>query len=292
MYVTIKQYYGQLGNHLFQIATALAYGMKYNTPVILPKWKHISYFPYLSQYCTISDMNDIPYDNIHRHYIWSDSNIIPYMKGRVALDGYYQCYNLFKDYIITIRRALQPSLDITSKMKSKWFNTSLKRCSIHVRRGDTINTMKSSPLFSSFFFPVLPLAYYESTMKYMKSLCPNIVFYVCSDDIQWCKDHLKDVKFIDSNENMMEDFVCMMLADHHIIGNSTFSWWSAQLGNADVETIAPIPWFGPHIESFRGRHIIPENWIPIEYPINSSYDIIMIIIVILFIILVIIIIRS
>ena len=292
MYVTIKQYYGQLGNHLFQIATAIAYGRKYNLPVILPKWKHFNHFPYLFQYCTLSDKSNIPYDTIHTHYMWSGPYTIPYMKGRVALDGYYQCYDLFKDYIEDIHQALRPHPDLISKMKSRWDIDGNNTCSIHVRRGDTNSWWKTNSMLSSFFSPVLPLSYYESAMKYMKSLYPNTTFYLCSDDMEWCKLHFKDVIFIDSNSNMMEDFICMMSCNHHIIGNSTFSWWSAQLGNEVSRTIAPVPWFGRHIETIRGHYIIPDDWIKMEYPIDYSFDIIMIITLILFVILILIIIRG
>jgi hypothetical protein len=52
----------------------------------------------------------------------------------------------------------------------------------------------------------------------------------------------------------------MSLCRHHIIANSSFSWWGAWLNpRPDKVVIAPKKWFGnaPHDT----RDLLPANWI-------------------------------
>ena len=57
------------------------------------------------------------------------------------------------------------------------------------------------------------------------------------------------------------DMQLMSLCRHHVIANSSFSWWGAWLGqHENTITLAPSTWF-----RFRERpDIIPDNWIKID----------------------------
>ncbi|MEM9982327.1 MAG: alpha-1,2-fucosyltransferase, partial [Bacteroidota bacterium] len=56
---------------------------------------------------------------------------------------------------------------------------------------------------------------------------------------------------------------------HHIIANSTFSWWGAWLNANDNKiVVAPQQWFKPNAQWYDGnpadtRDIIPEAWLTI-----------------------------
>jgi hypothetical protein len=134
--------------------------------------------------------------------------------------------------------------------------------SIHVRRGDYVQYSGS--------FPPITMEYIEAALQKIKTgKC--IVF---SDDIRWCKenfDHLNtsmlQFEFSEGRSDR-QDLEIMASCKHHIIANSTFSWWAAYLGhNPDRIVICPSAdtWFG--ISSGVKRPVfdlIPPNWIQIK----------------------------
>ena len=59
-----------------------------------------------------------------------------------------------------------------------------------------------------------------------------------------------------------EDFYLMSRCRHAVISNSTFSWWSAWLGEAGKPgriTVAPDMWFAP-AANIDYSDIIPDRW--------------------------------
>ena len=65
------------------------------------------------------------------------------------------------------------------------------------------------------------------------------------------------------NESNVEDLIHMSLCDHNIIGNSTFSWWSAYLNkNKNKIVMAPkSEWYGPGYSHFILDDLFPEEWV-------------------------------
>ena len=93
-------------------------------------------------------------------------------------------------------------------------------------------------------------------------------YYVFSDDIAWVKENLPLPKafFIDWNKGTesWQDMMLMSRCRHHIICNSTFSWWGAWLNPRENKTvIMPERWFR-HCET---PDICPDKWIKV--PINQ-----------------------
>lgn len=77
--------------------------------------------------------------------------------------------------------------------------------------------------------------------------CLSILLYF-SDDIAWVKENLplQNAVYIDWNtdEDSWQDMMLMSHCKHHIICNSTFSWWGAWLNpNMDKTVIVPSRWF-------------------------------------------------
>ena len=52
---------------------------------------------------------------------------------------------------------------------------------------------------------------------------------------------------------------------HHIIANSSFSWWGAWLSQQKGINLAPYKWFNPETAKFNIHDFVPESWKIVEY---------------------------
>ena len=111
---------------------------------------------------------------------------------------------------------------------------------VHVRRTDYLDIPA---------FQVNDESYYHDSMDELRARLPNARFYVFSDDTEWCRREFRnpDTEVIDSGAlaaNPLHDLYLMSLASHHIIANSSYSWWAAWLGDKpDQQVIMPERWF-------------------------------------------------
>ena len=114
--------------------------------------------------------------------------------------------------------------------------------SIHVRRTDYLDEehIKIHNLCSE--------TYYKNAISMVRQKHPNAVFFIFTDDKEWCKEHFKGHNFI--NVELQEgeftdvaDMLLMSRCKHHIMANSSFSWWSAWIGDTPEKmVIAPSKW--------------------------------------------------
>ena len=106
-------------------------------------------------------------------------------------------------------------------------------------------------------------AYYNKAMDYMEQRLGNCQFYFFSDDIEWVKEHYRKSNALYIESNMFEryqnwfDMCLMSFCSHHIIANSTYSWWGAWLNPREKIVIAPKTW----ARSKNFADICPVEWI-------------------------------
>lgn len=130
--------------------------------------------------------------------------------------------------------------------------------SVHVRRGDYLSDKYRQALGD-----VCTETYYSKTMEYMEQRLGNCQFYFFSDDIEWVKEHYQKSNALYIESNMFEryqnwfDMCLMSFCSHHIIANSTYSWWGAWLNPREKIVIAPKMW--ARTKDF--ADICPTEWI-------------------------------
>jgi len=112
--------------------------------------------------------------------------------------------------------------------------------SIHIRRSDYLGVANGSI--------VLDFEYYQNAIRLIRARVKNPRWVIFSDDIPWCRSQfalLEDAVFVVGNDHEpWEDLRLMMACQHHIIANSTFSWWGAYLGrDRSGTTVYPDYWF-------------------------------------------------
>lgn len=178
------------------------------------------------------------------------------------LDGYWQSEKYFAgcDEILreefSVRTALKgPSVELAQRMRSQ---TSV---SLHVRRGDYVANPHTAAVHH-----VCDAEYYERCIDYMGGKLENPEFFVFSDEPEWARENLRipyPTTVVSHNDVLSDydDLRLMGMCDHHIIANSSFSWWGAWLNpSSEKIVIAPRLWFGPSGPQDT-QDVVPSNWV-------------------------------
>jgi len=179
---------------------------------------------------------------------------------RSYLIGYFQSARYFTDHAEEIRRDFQfvaepdrRNADLLREIEAS------PSVAVHVRRGDYVSDATTHAVHG-----VLDLDYYRAAVDRIRIRQPNPRIYVFSDDLEWCKQHLSlrcAMSFMDHNAGKgFEDLRLMSRCRHHIIANSSFSWWGAWLNpDADRIVVGPKRWFA---DSTRNTSdLYPPGWL-------------------------------
>ncbi len=265
---------GGLGNQMFQYAAGRALALRLGVPLELDisfygAGRHRSFE--LGKFGIVAAMaakrglfakllggkDALPeFDEAHFHFDPRFDDL----HSPVKLEGYFQSPRYFAGYSENIRRELTPpnpvdreTLALGARMGGEG------SISLHVRRGDYVSKPSAASVFSQ-----CTLDYYR---KALKQLPADLPVYVFTDDLVWAKSNLefgRALIFAGDRPVVtgLGDLWLMTKASHHIIANSTFSWWGAWLKTAIGTTIAPTPWFKTDENS--DVDLIPENWLKIE----------------------------
>ena len=176
----------------------------------------------------------------------------------VTLEGYFQSERYFAEHDEMIRIELAPPVPHDEGVQTIAREmTDCSATSLHVRRGDYVTNAKASQMYCA-----CGMDYYRDAMERIPG---NDPVYVFSDDIAWAKENLPPAKPLvfpnpGVSSTALSDLWLMTQATHHIIANSTFSWWGAYLaGPGRGLSIAPKRWFTD--ESIDDGDLIPDGWI-------------------------------
>lgn len=273
---------GGMGNQMFQYAAAKNLALKLGTELLLDiesLKRHgerpfdLGHFSITDKIANPNDFSKLGYSvfsypliKIKKHpnyYLEKEFTYNENLKNislPVYLDGYFQSEKYFKEFETEIRKLLsfklaanQNELIFTQKMQSS------TPVSLHVRRGDYVTNPKATAQMG-----ILDLYYYQNAMEILESKIANITYFIFSDDVEWVKSNLKvsrPVIYVTGNngENAFRDMRLMSQCHHHIIANSSFSWWGAWLNpNQEKVIVAPRKWFQQAISD---QDLVPSHWL-------------------------------
>jgi hypothetical protein len=175
--------------------------------------------------------------------------------------GFFQSEKYFKPVETSLREDFAFTTLPAGKNKAYADSISNEQAvSLHIRRGDYVNVPETNQ-----FHGVCSISYYQQAIELIASKVEHPVFYIFSDDMQWVKNNFNIVRphiFVEGNDaaTNFEDLRLMSLCSHHIIANSSFSWWGAWLNPvADKIVIAPKQWMKD--PGFNTPDLIPETWV-------------------------------
>lgn len=281
----ISQLYGGLGNQMFQYAAGRALSLRFQVPLCLD----ISWFSqkqdnnttvrtyqlgiFKNITATIQNRGSFPCQRLitrirkylpfsrvicepHFAYWPGFAEITP----PARLDGYWQCEKYFIEFQKEIRHDFTfPALPEKAEQLSRQIAETPESVSVHIRRGDYVNNPQTQTFHGN-----LQQDYYGKALQTIKNFYGKTRLFMFSDDPQWvrknfdCCGHdavIVDLAFPDAPHH---DMHLMSQCKHHIIANSSFSWWGAWLGTPQGMTFAPKRWFNaPEIDT---STICPASW--------------------------------
>lgn len=265
---------GRLGNSMFQIAACIGYAKKYGYQWGVPSDQRessiLTHFPNLPR---CDDQNKRYHEHPPRHCSQHNKHFdechfdyheIPDLGPDVTLTGFFQSWKYFDNAQEEVKKVF----------KLKPYKGVEDVVSCHVRRGDYLQHSGS--------FPPITEEYIGKALLHIakNSEIRKVMFF--SDDIEWCKQlkniiidpNGRDYKFkvgYSEGRNEYEDLSLMASCSHHIIANSSFSYWGAFLGhNPNKIVVSPSckrgNWFG--LQSGVRQDcvdLLPPEWIQIEF---------------------------
>ena len=177
------------------------------------------------------------------------------------LYGYWQSEKYFSRFAGQIRKdfAFPPLPDGTGQRIAKSIRSCPNAISVHIRRGDYV----SNPDVTA-FHGLMGLEYYHAALERIRAEVGCSTVYLFSDDPQWGQDnfdpcgHSLEVVDLGMSEEPHHDMHLMSLCRHHVIANSSFSWWGSWLGSSDGIVVAPKSWFAD--PSVNTTDICPQTW--------------------------------
>ena len=295
MKIVVRQLSG-LGNQLFQYAAGLYYAARYNAQlrlaVDLPRTavSHGYARPFLlSHFCisapaeTVTPADRFVFTEVHRsslkplsrmarsaagiqiftepterRYTFIPDLLLEKGTRTLYLVGYWQTFpmvNAISDKLREEFRFREPARGKNEEVLDS-IAGSRHSISIHMRRGDYTLSAEGNI--------ALPMEYYERAISRFREQMDDPTFYVFSDDIAYSREHLpKDIRavFVDHNDafSSHEDLRLMSSCQHHIIANSTFSWWGAWLNSSTHKiVVAPRQWLLTPESYF--PELLPPEW--------------------------------
>ena len=162
----------------------------------------------------------------------------------VCLVGYWQSERYFIDVADKIRADFTLSEPLCgTNAELLQLADSVGSVGVHVRRGDFASLNNAAKVHG-----LCSVDYYRRAIDLVRGRCRECHFLVFSDDPQWARAELQlesSAIFVTGNaEKPEQDLALMSACKHHIIANSSFSWWAAWLGySPDQIVIAPSPWY-------------------------------------------------
>ncbi len=255
-----------LGNQLFQYAFGYAQSQRNGSKLVLYKYEdQPDHRPFQIDHYSIKKDGIIQYNNktiIDKFVLKISKKVIDtefcfnegVLKQRSIIafyNGYWQNWRYFDEYYDDLIQMFSYRNEYSEKclVYLNKIHKEKNTLSIHIRRGD----YSSSNL-------CINMDYYQRAFEYIKKSHNDLNIYVFSDDKEFVRKHFHVTEEYTIVEEVsdIEEFEIMRACEHHIIANSTFSWWGAYLGkNRSGIVIAP------KVHNW-GKEFYMPDWICIE----------------------------
>lgn len=288
--MVVVELMGGIGNQMFQYALGRNLAIKNNVPLYLdtkflldrsdrPDFVYrdydLSIFNIEEHF--ISDNDSKKYNHLRSRLMKVCSQLLPFHKlkyiqeedcdfnpyvldqsSNIYLHGYWQNVKYFSSIENNIRRdfTFKNPISTNCEFILHQIKTTNSVC-LNVRRTDFVVNRTHG---------VLENDYYVQAEKILLEKVENPIFFVFSDDVEWCKNNIRlqsEIIYVESiyAGNKYRDYLELMSScKHFIVPNSSFAWWAAWLSSSPSKiVIAPKVWL--HNVNFETKLMAPLDWI-------------------------------
>jgi hypothetical protein len=183
------------------------------------------------------------------------------VRGNLLLHGYWQSPRYFRSVAEDLRRELAPSGALPPPADDLLRRIgSVESVGVHVRRGDYVASDAVRRRMAA-----CGTSYYAAAAEIVRRRVRDPVAFVFSNDPDWCRDHLRlglptTIVSVRSDRRDDDEFRLLAACRHHVIANSTWSWWAAWLGARPGQVVvAPAAWYAA--PETGGDDICGDGWI-------------------------------
>ena len=179
----------------------------------------------------------------------------------LLLRGYFQSPRYFASIATSLREELVPTArpsEAARAVAERIAAAGDASVSVHVRRGDYASDPRTRAVHG-----LLGRGYYDAATAAIEAAVPAAEWFVFTDDPAAASAVVPSGprRTIVSGRGLsdVEELALMRACRHHVIANSSFSWWGAWLGAQGGVTVAPRRWFARSAESVI-RDRFPTEW--------------------------------
>ena len=248
------------GNHMFQHAATIGLATHNNIP-----WGRLHDFNLCDSFklestkkVTDEDCKGLPIKGEHNFHFGESPYGPDFFQWDVPtiIQGFFQSEKHFSHCRDVVRKEFTFKDHIMDQATIERSNYGNPLVSVNVRRGDYLNNKE--------LYSILDIDYYDKAISTIKDKLNrefNLLYF--SNDPKWVNENLipthggnlspgcEDLQELEiDNDRTFADQALMSKCDHHIIGNSTYGWWGAWLGeNPNKIVISPSSWFSNSINT-------------------------------------------
>ncbi len=181
---------------------------------------------------------------------------VPANRKNIYINGYFESPKYFEAIDDKIRSELQPVNELLPGNRDQYREiTESESVCVTIKRMDVDNE-EIADIYD------YDISYFYNAMDYIASKVSNPVFFIFSDDMEWCRNNIKTkypIRFENEGNPIWEKIRLMSSCKHFIIHNSTFSWWVQHLSyNVNKIVVAPSVWMLRYDQPI---DLYEDNWV-------------------------------
>ena len=280
--------YGNLGNLLFQYATAVSLGKGQAVGVTASEATRRQLTDYAELFGRLEVVAEAPYGaRVVRQAYERPTELPSAESGDILLDGYFQSENYFdRELVYDLFKPSATRVDALRTKYGEWLSRP-GVTGLSVRRGDYLRKAAWHPFVGERYF------------RDCLARLPDVRdFIVCSDGIPWCRRFFpkafpeRRFLFVEGAPVLDQLYVHALCANN-VLSNSSFSWWGAWLAQRrrvrdglPGVALAPSMWYGyaPRRRGlywqnvyFDGSQVVPNRyslrlWLAAHWPAFAERD--------------------